>query len=57
MDWIIILLVTIILYTSYELYCIAHDQTTLTITLRTLASKYPEIAFAFGFLMGHFFWQ
>ena len=54
--WEWILLITVVIYVGYEIFCLATGRPTLTMTIRSMAQEYPELILVVGLLMGHFFW-
>jgi hypothetical protein len=56
--WIILFWTGIVLILIYEVYAIVNknDGDTISEMIWEVSVKRPLIPFAFGFLMGHFFW-
>ena len=55
--WMIVVGVTVIL-AVWDIFLAADTKegNTISEVIRKKAGKYPTIPFAFGFLMGHWFW-
>jgi hypothetical protein len=55
----ILLLAVCLLVGAYELYALLTpmDGDTISEIIWRIAKGYPILPFAFGVLMGHFFWQ
>ncbi len=50
----------IVLLVAYDIWARLREKnadSTISAVVRDWSFKYPIIAFAFGVLMGHFFWQ
>lgn len=54
----IILVSVTILLIGYDIFAAMHgNDSTISLVIQTISNRHAIIPFAFGVLMGHFFWQ